>query len=338
MTGSGILCAGCWLVDNDKTISHWPAEETLTNITGYRVHGGGPAHNVAMDLSRLGAAFPLWGIGMVGDDEAGRYLRDACKVAAINADQIHVSAGTCTSQTDVMTDEATGKRTFFHLQGANALLGPEHFDFSATPARILHLGAPGIHRKLDQAGTTHANGWVAVLDRARKAGLKTNLELVSSTPTEIRRLAIPCLSHLDSLIINDYEAAAMTGRSVVQDGRVSKTEAIKAARLLLGQGVRALVVVHFPAGCVAMSRDGQCLVQPSLCVPREAIKGSNGAGDAFAAGVLYGLHEEWPLQEVLALGHAAAASALRSVSATGSVGTASECLALARQWGWRSED
>lgn len=337
MARSGILCAGCWLVDNDKTISHWPAEETLTNITEYRIHGGGPAHNVAMDLSRLGAAFPLWGIGMVGDDEAGRFLLDSCKTAKINAEQIHVLAGACTSQTDVMTDETSGKRTFFHLQGANALLGPEHFDCSATSARILHLGAPGIHRTLDQPGAAYANGWAAVLDQARQAGLKTNLELVSGPPAEIRRLAMPCLPHLDTLIINDYEATAMTGHVVVQDGRVSKTEAIKAARLLLGQGVRELVVVHYPEGCVAMSRDGQSLMQPSLQVPRESIKGANGAGDAFAAGVLYGLHEEWPLQDVLVLGHCAAASALRSVSATGSVGTASQCLALARQWGWRDK-
>jgi len=336
MARSGILCAGCWLVDNDKSISHWPAEETLTNVTDFRTNGGGPAHNVAMNLTRLGAPFPIWGMGAVGDDDAGQFLLSACKERGINTDHIHVLSGVCTSQTDVMTVQTTGKRTFFHLQGANALLSPGHFEFSDLPLRILHLGAPGIHQRLDQACPDYANGWVAVLTNARKAGLKTNLELVSSKPEEIRRLGNPCLPLLDTLIVNDYEAGAITGLRVVDDGRVSTEEASKAARMLLDRGVQDVVVVHFPEGCVAASRGGQGISHPSLRVPQDAIKGGNGAGDAFAAGVLYGLHEQWSLEDSLVLGHCSAASALRSVSATASVDSVAECLALPAQWGWRS--
>ena len=56
---------------------------------------------------------------------------------------------------------------------------------------------------------------------------------------------------------------------------------------------------------------------------------------AFAAGVLYGIHEGWPIRDSLTLGLCASASALRSISTTSSVGTVAECLALAGQWGWR---
>jgi sugar/nucleoside kinase (ribokinase family) len=318
-------------------ISHWPTEETLTNVTDSRIDGGGPAHNVAMDLTRLGAPFPVLGMGAVGDDDAGRFLLNACRNRGINTDHIRVLSGIHTSQTDVMTVRATGKRTFFHQQGANARLSPGDFEFSNIPSRILHLGAPGIHQRLDQACPDYANGWVAVLAKARQAGLKTNLELVSSKPEEIRRLGNPCLALLDTLIINDYEAGAMTGLRVVDDGRVSAAEASKAACMLLDRGVRDLVVVHFPEGCVAASRDGQTVSHPSLRVPQEAINSGNGAGDAFAAGVLYGLHEQWPLEDSLVLGHCSAASALRSVSATAAVGSVAECLALPAQWEWRSD-
>ena len=335
MARSGILCGGCWLVDNDKSISHWPAEETLTNITEYRTSGGGPAHNVAMDLAQLGASFPIWGMGTVGDDEAGQFLLSECKDRGIDTDHIHVLAGVRTSQTDVMTVQATGKRTFFHLQGANAHLSPSHFDFSKVPARILHLGAPGIHRRLDQADADYANGWVAVLASARQAGLKTNLELVSAKPEEICRIGTPCLPFVDTLIINDYEAAAITGLRVVDDGSVSVAEAGMAATMLLDRGVQDIVVIHFPTGCVAVARGGQSIRHPALLVPQDAIGGTNGAGDAFAAGVLYGLHEQWSLENCLVLGHCSAAAALRSVSATASVGTVAECLALTAQWGWR---
>jgi len=332
---AGIVCAGCWLVDHNKTIAAWPVEETLTSILDLRVDGGGPAHNVAMDLARLGAPFPLWAMGAVGSDAAGRFLLDACRERGVDASHLRVIDGAATSLTDVMTVQETGRRTFFHLQGANALLRPEDFDFSSVPARILHLGAPGVHRRLDSPSGRDDNGWVTVLRRARDAGLRTNLEMVSGPRDEIRALVRPCLPHLDTLIVNDYEAAALADLDVVVDGRASPRTARAAADAILEQGVGELVVVHFPAGCVAVARDGTAVEHPSLRVPADAVRGANGAGDAFVAGVLYGLHERWPLERSLVLGLCAAAAALGSVSTTASVGTVAECLALASRWGWR---
>jgi sugar/nucleoside kinase (ribokinase family) len=333
---AGVVCAGCWLVDQNKSIAHWPAEETLTSVLEQRRDGGGPAHNVAMDLARLGAAFPIVAMGAVGDDEAGRFLLDACRQRGVDARRLRVMPGAATSETDVMTVQATGKRTFFHFEGANALLAPDDFDFTGTTARLLHLGAPGVHRRLDQPCGGDASGWVTVLRRARDAGLETNLELVSAEPETIRRLAAPCLEHLDTLVVNDYEAGALTGLDVVAGGRVSVAAARSAARALLDAGVRQLVVVHYPEGCVAASRDGALIAHLSLDVPEDFIRGANGAGDAFVAGVLYGRHEQWPLEECLVLGLCAGASALGSVSTTTSVGTVAECLALVERWGWRT--
>ena len=335
MARSGIVCAGCWLVDHNKSIARWPAEETLSSIVEQRRDGGGPAHNVAMDLARLGAAFPIAAMGAVGDDEAGRFLLDACRERGVDASGLRTVPGAHTSQTDVMTVRATGKRTFFHYQGANALLAPDDFDFAGSTARLLHLGAPGVHERLDGPRGGDASGWVTVLERARAAGLETNLELVSAEPAEIGRLAAPCLPHLDTLIVNDYEAGALTDLEVVANGVVSVPTARAAARALLDAGVRELVVIHFPGGCVAASRDGRLIAHPSLRVPEAFIRGANGAGDAFVAGVLYALHEAWPLERCLELGLCAGAAALGSVSTTGSVGTVPDCLALADRWGWR---
>ena len=96
-----------------------------------------------------------------------------------------------------------------------------------------------------------------------------------------------------------------------------------------------LAIVHFPLGAVAVRRDAAAVFVPSVAVPADAIAGPNGAGDAFAAGVLYGLHEEWPLGQAIALGHAAAAASLRHVSTTDTVVSWRDCLALAASWGTR---
>lgn len=331
----GIICGGCWLVDHNNSISHWPEQETLTEIVARELQGGGPAHNMAIDLARLDPEFPVWAMGVVGNDDAGRLLIAACAEHGIDHGALRVLDGVGTSHTDVMTVRSTGKRTFFHHQGANALLSPEDFDFSDTRARILHLGAPGIHTRMDKPYESDPNGWVTVLRRARVAGLRTNLEMISGAPEEIRRLVLPCLPHLDSLIINDYEAGVLTGIDVVSAGVTSAGAARRAAVALLVSGPLELVAIHFPGGCVAATRDGDVYAKASLDVPPEAIKGSNGAGDAFAAGLLYGVHEGWPINEGLSLALCAAASALRSVSTTAAVGSIAECRALTDTWGWR---
>ena len=336
MKRRGILCGGCWLVDHNNSISHWPEQETLTQIVACELQGGGPAHNMAIDLARLDPGFPVWASGVVGNDDAGRFLIAACDERGIDHSALRVLDGVGTSHTDVMTVNSTGKRTFFHHQGANALLSPEHFDFTDCSARILHLGAPGIHARMDAPYEVDPSGWVTVLRRARAAGLRTNLEMISGPPEEIRRLVTPCLPHLDTLIINDYEAGVLTGIDVVSGGVTSPGAARRAAVALLVSGPLELVVIHFPGGCIAATRDGEVFAKPSLDVPAEAIKGANGAGDAFAAGVLYGIHEDWPINESLSLGVCAAASALRSVSTTSAVVSVAECLALADAWGWRS--
>ncbi len=95
------------------------------------------------------------------------------------------------------------------------------------------------------------------------------------------------------------------------------------------------VVAHFPEGAVAGGRDGTTLALGSVAMPQNAIAGVNGAGDAFAAGMLYGLHEGSPIADCLRLAHAAAAASMRAVSTTEGVAPVAECLALAGRWGLR---
>jgi sugar/nucleoside kinase (ribokinase family) len=335
MTRRGVICGGCWLVDHNKTIQNWPAEETLTTVLAQETDGGGPAHNMAMDLARLDPSLPLWAMGALGHDREAELILGWCRERGIDAGRLRRLDDVGTSYTDVMTVAQTGKRTFFHYQGANAALTPDDFDFRDIPARILHLGAPGIHARMDAPWGDDASGWVTVLKKARAAGLHTNLEMISAAPEELRSLTWPCLEHLDSLIVNDFEAGALTGLELLTPAGTSAEAARRAAERLLDMASLELVVIHFPMGCVAASRTGERIARPSVNVPAAEIRGTNGAGDAFAAGVLYGLHEAWPLERSLELGLAAAASALRSVSTTHAVATRDECLALAQTWGWR---
>ncbi|MCP4380889.1 MAG: carbohydrate kinase family protein [Hyphomicrobiales bacterium] len=331
----GIICGGSWCVDRNKLIDHWPEQENIAVIVSEERQGGGNGANGCVDLKRLGAPFPVEAIGLVGDDEDGRLLLGLCTGNGVDANLMSVTDEAPTAYTDVMTDRKTGKRTFFYYAGCHALLSPDHFDLTHTNAAILHLGLPGTLATMDGPWGADPSGWVTVARNARAAGLKTNLELCPVPAERNAALGRPILPFLDYLVINDAEAGALAGLATVVDG-VAEVEACEQAALtIIEKSSAELIVVHFPHGAVAVDRDLSPIRRPSVRVPPEAIKGSNGAGDAFASGMLIGIHENWPLVESLALASASAAASLRAVTTTGAVENWKECLALADQWGWR---
>jgi sugar/nucleoside kinase (ribokinase family) len=136
-------------------------------------------------------------------------------------------------------------------------------------------------------------------------------------------------------VVNDHEVGAVGGEATVRPQGTDVEACIRAMHSILRQGSLRMVAVHFPNGALALDRDGGLIRQPSLRVPKEQIVGANGAGDAFAAGFLYGFHEGWDPAECLALAHAAAGASLRGISTTGTVETWQTCLSLGREWGSR---
>ncbi len=335
MTRKGILTGGTWCVDYNKLLDQWPAENGRADIQSIEISGGGSGCNLAIDIKRLDPHMPVATIGLVGDDAGGRILFAEADAHGIDRTQLATTADTQTDFTDAFASQATGRRTHISYFGTSHKLTPDHFDFSRSAHRFFHLGLPGIHRLMDAPWNGEANGWVATLKKARAAGLATNMELASIERDRLAALLRPCLAHLDYLIVNDHEIGGITGLATVSDGKTDVAACKAAAAAALKLGVGRLVAVHFPGGAVAAGRDGVTLAMPSVKIPASAIAGANGAGDAFAAGFLYGLHEDWSLEDTLRLAHAAAASSLRRITTYGGVESWSNCLALAKQWGWR---
>ena len=194
------------------------------------------------------------------------------------------------------------------------------------------IGLLGVHKTMDSAWRDFDNGWQAVLATAKSSGIVTNLELVSISEEQIQALALPCLPYLDSLIINEYELSALSGINLTDSsGEISSDDCVTAATSLFDKGSMSLVVVHYPKSAIAVTSSGQVIIKPSFNVHTSWIRSSVGAGDAFAAGMLYGIHEEWSLENSLELGHACAAASLRATTTVGSVESVAECLKFARR-------
>jgi sugar/nucleoside kinase (ribokinase family) len=331
----GFVTAGTWCVDYNKLIAAWPEEDTANEVLSIERQGGGSACNMAIDLRRLDDQMPVETIGVIGDDDDGRFLAGECDAFGIDRAQMRVIPGAATFSVDAFSVAGAGKRTHFYYPGAAKLLCPDHFDFAQTQARILHLGLPGAHRTMDAPWRGEANGWVAMLKAARSMGLLTNLEMMTIAPDRLAELTRPCLPHLDFLVVNDFEIGAVGG---VETRRATKTNYAAVRRAMeaaLGSGAMQVVAAHFPEGAFALSREGVFVASGSLAMPGSEIAGANGAGDAFAAGFLYGLHASWDLKRSLVLGHCAAAASMRALSTTAGVRPWRECLALADLWGFR---
>jgi sugar/nucleoside kinase (ribokinase family) len=197
--------------------------------------------------------------------------------------------------------------------------------------KIYYLGSPVISKSLDDS-----DGWRNILREVKRRGYKTAMELCP-VPADLQRAqTLPCLPLLDYFVINDSEAEILSGLSVSLNGHFNAALAFAAAQVLLNKGVCELVGIHHPEGAVALRKNGERAQANSVNVPRQDIIGTVGAGDAFYAGMLLGLHEDWPLAQCLALANASAATSLNSATTSSSIKPWRECLDYAKAKGLRS--
>jgi len=335
MSREGILTGGTWCVDRNLLLDRWPHENGRADILSSEMGGGGSGCNMAVAVKKLAPEMPVATIALVGADADGRFLIEEAERNGIDRSRMIVTSAAATDYTFAFASLPTGQRTHVSWFGTSHLLSPDHFDFSSATHKIFHLGLPGVHRVMDGPWEGDANGWVTTLRKARAAGLITNIELASIAPERLIALVRPCLPHLDLVVVNDHEIGGIAGIETVPDHKTDVDACIAAAKAVIAGGTAQHVVVHFPRGAVAASRDGSVVVKPSVNAPPAEVKGANGAGDAFAAGFLYGFHEGWSVEQSLALAHATAAASLRQISTTASIESWKACLALADRWGWR---
>jgi sugar/nucleoside kinase (ribokinase family) len=156
--------------------------------------------------------------------------------------------------------------------------------------------------------------------------MNTSVDLVSEDSERFPRVVLPALKHVDFCFLNEFELERTTGLKIRCDQGIDFEALQSAAALLLEAGVREWVFVHFAEGACAIGRNSGLRVQGSLKIPAEQIVSSVGAGDAFAAAVLYGMHERAPVETVLRYGVCAAASCLFGAGASDGMRTLEACL------------
>lgn len=335
---SGILAAGNFIVDRVKVIDAYPQQDMLATIRGETVTNGGGPFNVLIDLARLRPGLPLEAVGLVGDDADGGWIRDTCKGHGIDTAQLRTNATTHTSYTDVMSVASTGRRTFFHRPGTNALLDETSFDFSHSRARVFHLAYLMLLDQLDEVDGQGSTSAARVLQAAKQHGLITCADVVSVNHPESRRIVTAAAPHLDVLFLNETEAKHLTGIQLCDSGEVHAERVADAGKHILRLGVTRTVVIHYPAGAVACDRDTGVHAVGSVRLPEPLIAGAVGAGDAFAAGYISAMHDDMSVDDCLGRAVCVAAASLLDITPSAGLKPLADCMQLATEYGLRPID
>ncbi|MGZ5502087.1 MAG: carbohydrate kinase family protein [Halobacteriota archaeon] len=221
---------------------------------------GGSAANTIVGLTRLGVKTGF--IGTVGNDRAGSLLLDDLKREGVDLQGI-INADGDTGAALIFID-SSGERVIYILPSVNDTFITANHNYAKT-AKILHLSSfTGIDQLRMQISYVKQLG-----EKRTKISFSPGNIYVKLGLNELK----PLIERSFVLFLNKEEAHTLTGSSDVED---------VASLLDLGAKIVAVTLGDLGSYVVTHSK--------SLDLPPFKSKMSDtvGAGDAFAAGFLYG--------------------------------------------------
>jgi fructokinase len=246
-----------------------------------RAAGGAPA-NVAVGLARLGVETAF--VSKVGADEFGRFLRQTLEREGIDTSGLITTKKAPTGLAFVsLAKDRERTFAFYRDPCADALLTPA--DLRERPwrgARVFHYGSISLIAEPSRSAT------LAAIERAKERGM-----LISCDPN----LRLP---------LWPSASAARSGMKLaLRHAQVVKISEEEVDFLGSAPRARLVVVTRGPRGGTVIEAG-----QRSFDFPAFRVKtiDSTGAGDAFTAGLLYGMLRGLPLKETIRV--AAACGAL----------------------------
>ena len=307
----GITVLGNILCDIVKTIDCYPKPGMLARILDVRRAVGGCVPNVTIDLAKIDRSVPVSALGKIGDDEYGRFVLAEMSRYGIDCEGVSVSPDQPTSFCDVM-NLPSGERTFFHARGSNARFSPSDVNLTSLGCAILHVGYILLLDEFDREDPEYGTVMARFLHDAQAAGIRTSVDVVSDSRGEYKAKIFPVLPFCSYFIVNEIEATMLSDLPAYdKDGNPDAKNILRTSELLAERGVSEKIVIHCrDAGFCYDVPSKRFTAVPSLSIPKEMIRGSVGAGDAFCAGCLYGLYHGYDDRRMLGFASAAAACSL----------------------------
>lgn len=263
-----------------------------TVVTDAKSSPGGSAANTIYGLAKLGMSTGF--IGAVGDDADGKAMLDSFRKVMTDTSRIKVKPGAKTGSVLCLID-THGRRSLYVSPGANSLLSTDDLDIDYV----------------NQAGTVHITSFAddrqfevltELMDRISPS-VKVSFAPGALYAVKGLKALTPILSKTHILFINEDEIQQLT-----------KRDTVNGAERCIRQGCRIVVVTQGKLGCYIRDVEEESFVES---IPPEALSvlDTTGAGDAFAAGFLYGLLHGKELDVCGQLGNIVAQFCIRAIGA-----------------------
>lgn len=271
-----VVGLGCACLDFLGIVPHLPDQDDQVWMSDSTQQGGGMVSTALVTLSRLGVSTAF--TGKVGNDMAGRAVKEEFDLYGVDSDQLVVERGATTPVSMILVDESTGQRTIM-AGGTTVEMCP-----SEVPAGMI---ADAKYLHLDTTGRQAA---LAAAEIARSAGVPVVLDADNlSRPHDIEDL----LRATDYLIASQVFAEALTGLA----------DPAAAAKSLSSRGSYVVIVTLGEQGSLTLT-GGRTFHTPAF--PVEVVD-TTGAGDVYHGAYIFGLLQEWHLEKTAVFSSAVAA-------------------------------
>ncbi len=269
-----VIGIGACTADMLFVVPQLPAFGRSWRASQYLRQSGGPVATALVTLARLGVSTRF--VGRVGDDPEGMFIREEFRKEGVDVSRLMLEPNVFSRAVLVLVDQTTGERCFTSRRETNTPLALSDLDRQEiASAKVLHLD------NADEASVQAAK-W------AKAAGVTVVLD--GTWHSEV--LTKSLLPLVDVPIVSEAFAQGwMPGAS---------PEAI--VQRLCEFGARIAVVTLGERGCVAKWEAG-LLTFPAFPVD---VVDTTGAGDAFHGGFIYGVLQDWSVEEIVRFASAVA--------------------------------
>jgi len=280
-------------------VPHWPSPDDSTHAPTPDEHLGGKATNAAAHLAKWGLQVGLSGTILGGDEIGQRVLAMLNRIRSIHTDYLEVRNDMASMYCLIMVNPR-GERAIIGVNSDGHPYSEPRREMVAS-ARIL---------------TLDLYGGVERITAARMASEAKILVVVG----DLRRIDHPILPYTTAAIASAAELRReYPGMSLPDFGRQ-----------VLQRGVSRMIVTDGPYPVLAMDTNDQ---QLTVAAPDTRVADTTGAGDAFRAGVVYGMIQGMDLADTVRHGIAAGSLAVGQAGAASTPPDLGDVQALARTLG-----
>jgi sulfofructose kinase len=289
-----VICVGLATLDAIVELARVPgSDERLPAIDGILAGGGGAA-TAAVALARLGV--PVAFAGCVGDDDAGRLIRDGLARETVDVSFLRSMPGPSAFSV-ALVEHGSGARSIVPVAGsAGSLDVDEALAAACSDAAWIHVDHIGF----------------AAVEALRHRGVQTPVSVDAGNP----------IPHLSLAAIDLY---APTEAQLL--ARYASHDVEGASRRAIVEGARTVVVTRGARGAIAATRSGDGtdgVAFESAAAPRLPVVSTLGAGDVFHGALIAALVDARSLRDALRFANAAAALSCAALDGRTAIPTRAE--------------